>query len=150
MSYVDQAEGSPMALDPSNSSGAGGQNPPQDPNDPGLGARPKLYSNVIVDDSPLQNQMRKNAECKTWKFSSKSAFQLLNFRMSKIFEGGVEQWKKFFATENLAGNQRGIKHTPNKNSLAAPDFFLGGGGEFEQKNQRLFFLATLFKFNNVN
>ena len=29
-----------------------------------LGARPKQYSNVIVDDSPLQNQMKKNKECK--------------------------------------------------------------------------------------
>ena len=28
------------------------------------GARPKQYSNVIVDDSPLQNQMEKNKECK--------------------------------------------------------------------------------------
>ena len=28
------------------------------------GARPKQYSNVIVDDSPLQNQMQKNKECK--------------------------------------------------------------------------------------
>ena len=30
------------------------------------GARPKQYSNVIVDDSPLQNQMQKNKECKFW------------------------------------------------------------------------------------
>ena len=29
------------------------------------GARPKQYSNVIVDDSPLQNQMEKNKECKS-------------------------------------------------------------------------------------
>ena len=39
--------------------------PPQ--GDPGVypgGARPKQYSNVIVDDSPLQNQMQKNKECK--------------------------------------------------------------------------------------
>ena len=28
------------------------------------GARPKQYSNVIVDESPLQNQMEKNKECK--------------------------------------------------------------------------------------
>ena len=28
------------------------------------GARPKKYSNVIVDESPLQNQMEKNKECK--------------------------------------------------------------------------------------
>ena len=28
------------------------------------GARPKQYSNVIVDDSPLQNQMEKNKACK--------------------------------------------------------------------------------------
>ena len=27
------------------------------------GARPKQYSNVIVDDSPLQNQMERNKEC---------------------------------------------------------------------------------------
>ena len=33
------------------------------PDYPG-GARPKQYSNVIVDDSPLQNQMQKNKECK--------------------------------------------------------------------------------------
>ncbi len=33
------------------------------------GARPKQYSNVIVDDSPLQNQMEKNKECK--RFSKK-------------------------------------------------------------------------------
>ena len=29
-----------------------------------MGARPKQYSNVIVDDSPLQNQMERNKECK--------------------------------------------------------------------------------------
>ena len=29
-----------------------------------LGARPKMVGNVIVDDSPLQNQMQKNKECK--------------------------------------------------------------------------------------
>lgn len=29
------------------------------------GARPKIYSNVVVDDSPLQDQMQKNAECKS-------------------------------------------------------------------------------------
>ena len=34
------------------------------PDYPG-GARPKQYSNVIVDDSPLQNQMQKNKECKS-------------------------------------------------------------------------------------
>ena len=28
------------------------------------GARPKQYSNVIVDDSPLQNHMEKNKKCK--------------------------------------------------------------------------------------
>ena len=32
------------------------------------GARPKMFSNVIVDDSPLQNQMQKNKECK-WKLA---------------------------------------------------------------------------------
>ena len=37
--------------------------PPEDGAHPG-GARPKQYSNVIVDDSPLQNQMQKNKECK--------------------------------------------------------------------------------------
>ena len=35
-----------------------------------LGARPKTGSNVIVDDSPLQNQMAKNKECKTLVFIS--------------------------------------------------------------------------------
>ena len=39
-----------------------GSNPEEEPHFGG--ARPKQYSNVIVDDSPLQNQMEKNKECK--------------------------------------------------------------------------------------
>ena len=34
------------------------------------GARPKQYSNVIVDESPLQNQMEKNKECKYYELVS--------------------------------------------------------------------------------
>ena len=31
------------------------------------GARPKIFSNII-DDSPLQNQIQRNKECKNLKF----------------------------------------------------------------------------------
>ena len=57
--------------------GGGNEESEEDGVEPGFhpgGARPKQYSNVIVDDSPLQNQMQKNKECKSEKCDTKLRF----------------------------------------------------------------------------
>ena len=48
-----------------------------------LGARPKMVGNVIVDDSPLQNQMQKNKECK--QISSLIVFYVM-FHVNHVTE----------------------------------------------------------------
>ena len=72
------------------------------PDYPG-GARPKQYSNVIVDDSPLQNQMQKNKECKLKKSRQKCDCDICV--VSKLILYGDQKCHALFSwtlTEKLA------------------------------------------------